>query len=178
MTNCVNIVTMWQGNPNTKTTRATSRAPKRKGRSKPLSMSRIQAELKNAKDTTEPVQPIRLVLNDLTPLGIQIFTTTALPTGFEILVSLTHPSRIDLHGKVTSCQQYNLNSKILDMSGQSYRYRARVVFQFADATERDVVRDFCKQLIDQYVRSAQPSEAPEAPAAAVSTEAPATEEAA
>lgn len=147
---------MWQGTPNAKTTRTGSGAKGRRRKSNSLSMSRVLAQLKSLTRmggvAEEEPQPVRIVLNDLTPVGIHLFSRDPLPQGFEILISMSDPKRIDLHGRVMSCQLYNLNSKVIDSQGLPYRYRMRVEFQFATPSEKTSVQEFVTELLQQYLR--------------------------
>lgn len=171
---------MWQGSGGA----AKSGAPKIGARSvrgrsrarhrRELHMKRVAADIKQVSRTgvhEETATPVRVVLNDFSPKGVGLFMPNHVNPGYEILISMNDPKRIDLHGRVVWCQQFNINSQVIS-SQSSYKYRVGVEFVFSDPSEAKAIEEFCKDLLSKYVYTARemPPEAPpptQAEAAAV-----------
>ncbi len=176
---------MWQGGnaPNAAKGKPNIVGTRRKSRSrqkKPFHLKRVGAEIKllhRGSQTQAPSEPSvvaqgRLVLNDMSAKGVGIFASNPLNTGFEILISLNDPKRVDLHGRVTWCQQYNLNAAVIS-DGPQFKYRVGIEFVFDNADEEKIIAEFCDELCKKYLyaNSAAPGE--EAAAAAMAPAAPA-----
>lgn len=94
----------------------------------------------------------QVVLNDLSPNGVYVFCTSALPVGQKIQMTLEEPKRFFSRGKILSCQMMILDRKVI--SQQSYPFRIHVEFEFESETDRDTVRQYCEEIQTTQLKAA------------------------
>lgn len=95
---------------------------------------------------------VRLVLNDLTPQGTEIFSSEPIVLNREISLTLVSPVSISIKGRILSCQAHNMQSHIL--SDQSFAYRIGVQFNLETEAEKSALETLCADLTREilYVR--------------------------
>jgi hypothetical protein len=137
---------MWQA-PNQRV-RALQSAKKRQidRLSRPLHLKRVRAEVRiNATQSApQKIAEARVLLNDVSPTGMGIFSTIPFLVGQEVAITLEDPKRVFLRGRVTWCQEYDVDSHIL--SANSFSYRMGIKFVFQSKVEEEAVRLFCEEL--------------------------------
>lgn len=151
---------MWQS-PNQRV-RALANARKRERERwlQPFHIRRVEADLKLVTPgvptgtSAEPQQvPARVVLNDLSPKGIGLFTTQALIADQEIILTIRQPREITLKGRVVSCQEYDSGSHIL--SEQSFTHRIGVRFLLESPEQEKAITDLYNDLNREYLHGSK-----------------------
>jgi hypothetical protein len=109
-------------------------------------VQRVMAELQLS---AAPVQlqstaQCRLVLNDLTPTHVVIFSNAPMPVGQMAGLSFLHPQPSYIKGRIVNCQEYDVDSHVLSQDAYSYRIGFR--FVFATPEEEAMVRNLCEDL--------------------------------
>ncbi|MGZ3698844.1 MAG: hypothetical protein ACXWPM_09695 [Bdellovibrionota bacterium] len=119
---------------------------KEKSRELPsLHIKRTRAELMIQEGLGRSVvSPARVILNDLTPKGIFLFTTNQLPIGQALSLTMEDPKRFYVRGHVISCQTVIMDRRVI--SEENYQYRVGIVFDFQSSEESDAVQAYCEEL--------------------------------
>jgi hypothetical protein len=130
--------------------RLKGRKPKGK-RSKPLlrlHIQRVHGELRVSpgaeqfESRYEAPLPIRLLLNEMSPYGVELYLPENLPNGIEVSITLEKPRRFFCRGVVVSSQYQE--SRII--SAHRYSYRLGLEFVFHSPEEEKAVRDFWEEV--------------------------------
>lgn len=113
-------------------------------------LRRVRAQIK----ISEPMAPAtsthaRLILNDLSPKGMGMFSEAPLMVGQIVAITIEEPRRFYVHGRIVWCQEYDANSHVL--SETSFSYRVGVEFVFETKEEEKSVREYCENLVQEYV---------------------------
>ena len=87
----------------------------------------------------------RLVLNDLSPYGVNFFTQTAFHADQEVEITLHEPAMITIKGRVVSCSEQGSTSKVI--SHARFGYRVGIEFTFDSPRTEQVTRSFCESLL-------------------------------
>lgn len=91
----------------------------------------------------------RVMLNDLSPKGVGLFSPIAIQPGQEVQLTIEEPKRFFVRGKIAWCQEYDANSHVL--SRDPYSFRIGIEFEFTSAEEERQVREHCTMLIREHV---------------------------
>jgi len=120
-----------------------------------LHLKRAKAEIlvQQAQSTSSPVRILsRVILNDMTPLGLFVYTSVPLTPGQQIQLTMDSPARFFVHGKVISTQNVGVGSRVI--SEVSYPYRIQILFEFKSSGDQDLVQRYCQEVLGSYLRSA------------------------
>ncbi|MBU6375974.1 MAG: PilZ domain-containing protein [Bdellovibrionales bacterium] len=90
----------------------------------------------------------RLLLNDLSPEGLAVYSTEILASGTLVALELQYPEEISLRLRVNWCQQITGVGRVISSAAQSYRIG--LIFDYENAEERERVRSFCEKLAGSY----------------------------
>jgi hypothetical protein len=126
---------------------------KRAHKRKPLHIQRVNAEItyQAAPDAPQVQQPIRILLNDLTPKGLGLFGVTLLPVNQEITIQLIQPRVMKLRARIAWSQRYDNDTHVL--SNQSFSFRSGVSFLFANAEDEKAVLELYQQIGAELYRN-------------------------
>jgi hypothetical protein len=143
---------MWQA-PNQRL-RALANAKKRERDRirRPLHIKRVHAELKimpSALGGPAQISSARIMLNDMTSKGVGIFSTELMHPGTEVQISISHPKVFFVRGRVTWCQEHDVNSHILSQT--AYSYRVGIEFVFQSPEEEKQVKEYCALLAKDHI---------------------------
>jgi hypothetical protein len=145
---------MWQA-PNQKTPPGGKKGSKSRSR-RPFHIKRVTAEMRlvQGAGSLVPEAPIkvRLLLNDLSPKGVGLFSTSALQAGQEVALMLSEPSMIYLRGKVSYCQEHEANTHIIAETPFAYRMGIQLIFE--SPAEEEAVRKYCDDVLRELMPSA------------------------
>ncbi|MEK6577674.1 MAG: hypothetical protein AABZ55_00480 [Bdellovibrionota bacterium] len=142
---------MWQSSKN-KGKSSIKRRTAGRGR-RTLHLKRVIGEVKLTGTTQPPqIHKVRIILNDFTPKGLGLFCSSPLMVGQDIAITLEHPKRMYVCGRITWCQEHDPDSHV--MSNNPFPYRAGVLFVFNNAEEETAVKAFCKDLTEEFLSSA------------------------
>jgi hypothetical protein len=93
-----------------------------------------------------------VVLNELTPVGIHLFSESPFAGHQELTLNIPSLRNFFIKGKVISCNETPVNPGI--MSARSFHYRIELSFSFQTEAERDAVREYCSYLKAAFLASA------------------------
>lgn len=133
---------MWQ-QPNHNRAAAEIRRRKKKQQAKQksgLHIRRVSAQIQGA---ATDMARVRVLLNDLSPHGLEIFSPQALTPGNEVEITLEHPKLLFVKARVLFSDHYNSSSRVI--SQQPYPYRVGIVFLFQSEQEEKDVREFLEK---------------------------------
>jgi hypothetical protein len=138
---------MWQAPPS-----RTRQQRKRTKEQKSIHIKRVHAELRTASipGQTPTVATARIVLNDMSPLGVGLFTQVPFTLGQEIALTFEHPKRAYIRGKVLWCEEMIQAGKIL--SAETYKYRIGIQFKFQSKEDEAAIRAFCEEISADQVQ--------------------------
>lgn len=86
-----------------------------------------------------------IVLNDLSPSGVAVFSEGKLTPGQEVFLTLDNPKRFYARGQIISCQDLETTSKILS-SQKSFGFRVGILFKFDNEKDKEEVYRFCTEI--------------------------------
>ncbi len=136
---------MWQ-TPNRNAGTGTKKRTDRTRNRIPVQMKRIRGELRLvASPAPATVVQVRVILNDLSPRGVGLFSQSALQAGQEIELSFEDPIALKLHGRVVWSHEHQVGSHILSQT--PFTHRAGVQFLFKDAEQEATLKRLCEDLI-------------------------------
>jgi hypothetical protein len=138
---------MWQ-TPNQRIRAAANAKRRERERSrKPIHIKRILAQIELASPTPDGPSTktdVRLMLNDLTPKGVGVFSPAALAAGQEVVILITSPVQINIKARVIWCQEHAANSHVI--SSQPFSYRVGFEFTGTTPDERNAIKAFCDEI--------------------------------
>ena len=142
---------MWQAPNQRVRAMATSKKREKERAKRRLHIKRVTAELRlvTSPPTEQPIQIVRVLLNDLTSAGVGLFSLHSLAIGQEIALTLDQPKKVYLRGKVAWCQEYDSDSHVL--SAEAYSYRIGIHFVFETKVEQESVKMICEELVKTHV---------------------------
>src|SRR4051812_46479694 len=110
---------------------------------RPLHIRRTMAQVRVVAkpEATPVVTEARILLNDLTPKDVSLFSPQPLGVGHHISLTLEDPKRVYVRGRIVGCQEFDCSSPIV--SEHSYSYRVKVVFVFDTPEDEKTFREFC-----------------------------------
>ena len=144
---------MWQS-PSQRTRSAAYGKKRDKSRMrKPFHIKRIVAQLVHGASESSPgiTTDVRMVLNDLSVTGAEIFSPVPLNMGEKVTLNIQDPQKLSLSATVTWCQEYAMNSHIL--SDQPYSFRIGIEYVLKSDEERETLRSFCQDITNNYILS-------------------------
>ena len=112
-----------------------------------MRMKRVQAQVvaNNGWGVAATIIPARLVLNDLGPQSVTLFTVQTLELGQQVTLTLEHPRPLLVRGRVTYAALFELSSRI--HGSQKFSYRVQVEFEFLNDGEAMAVREYVEELV-------------------------------
>jgi hypothetical protein len=133
-----------------------SQRPKVKKREKerirlPIHIKRITALLDLlSPEPTEIVQmEVRVVLNDFSTKGMQLFSSEPLIPGQSVSLTIQDPVYISVRAKVRWCQEYNPGGHVLSV--QPYSYRLGIEFIPSSPEEQQAIKNFYDEITRKYL---------------------------
>jgi hypothetical protein len=116
-----------------------------------IHLKRVHVELRSGDGFTGPTTIItaRAVLNDMSLLGLKVFTSMPLNPGMELAITIEHPRYFYVRGVVRYCHEVNYESRIL--SSNPFNHRVYIQFIFNSAAEEIAVESYCRQIMAEHV---------------------------
>ena len=142
---------MWQA-PNQKTRSFGSSKKRNKDRlDRHFHLKRVQAELKilGVLDAPPKLFEARVLLNDLSPKGLGLFTIEPLVIGQEVALTLEEPKRFYIKARVVWCNEYDSDTHVL--TDHAFSYRVGLEFSYETQEEEKGVIDYCEELAQKYL---------------------------
>lgn len=93
-----------------------------------------------------------VVLNELTPDGIHLFSESPFGGHQELTLNIPSLRNFFIKGKVVACTEIQVNPGI--MSARSFNYRVQLSFIFNSEAEREAVREYCNYLKASFLATA------------------------
>jgi hypothetical protein len=137
---------MWQAPSRTR------QQKKRTKEQKSIHIKRVHAELRTASipGQTPTVATARIVLNDISPFGVGLFTEIPFTLGQEIALTFEHPKRAFVRGKILWCEEMIRGGKVLSV--ETYKYRIGIQFKFQSKEDEAAIRTFCEEISAEHVQ--------------------------
>jgi hypothetical protein len=110
--------------------------------------ARVNGLAVTSESAEDPIQ-IRVLLNDLTPKTIGIFSKKPLKTGTEVELALELTQTFYLRGLVKSSTVYNTNLRVISVD--FFQYRSLIEIIFESTAEKQLIDQFCRRLSIQEV---------------------------
>jgi hypothetical protein len=79
----------------------------------------------------------QVVLNDMTPKGLEVFVADQIAPELEVALTMEYPTRFFVRGRVAACNEVSSTNKVL--SDKKLRYRATVIFILDSAEQEQAV---------------------------------------
>lgn len=105
---------------------------------------RVSAQLQT--QGTGEVISGRVFLNDLNSNEVTLFLAEPILRETDVFVVIEQPKHLFIRGKVVWCTLFQLSMKVLSV--ESYKYRARVRFNYETAEERTMVEEYFRSLFE------------------------------
>ena len=117
----------------------------------PIHIKRAHAQLKIVSGSTSEAAPleVRLILNDLSPGGVGIFSVTALTPGQDVVIVLEQPRMKEVKGQVIWCQEHDSSTHVL--SKARYTYRCGIKFLYDSAEKQEEMKKYCEEVMNDYI---------------------------
>ena len=80
-----------------------------------------------------------IMLNDIRPRGLQVFSHQSLPFGQKVSIAIPAHRGFFAHGRVIGCEP--LSTRITPASGTAPRYRVVIAFEFQSIDERLAIKN-------------------------------------
>ncbi len=114
-------------------------------------LKRTKAEIAILEGLAAPKAVVQasLILNDLTPFGLMLFSEQPLYVGQRIGLTIDAPKLFYARGTVTACKNMDLHRHIF---GEAYyAYRVAIKFEFHSAEEERAVARYCQELYRRHL---------------------------
>ncbi|MGK5081708.1 hypothetical protein WDW37_00260 [Bdellovibrionota bacterium FG-1] len=139
---------MWQG-------QNSSKSGGRRGRNRPIHISRIQGALtyeipaeSAGSDGSQPAAndpvSVRLLLNDISSKGVEVMAEHEIPASVKVSLILNDPAPIMIQGKVAYCQNLAAETKII--SDRPHVFRVGLLFIYDSPADQEQIKQFCAQI--------------------------------
>ena len=117
----------------------------------PIQLLRIDAKLRTYNAFNEPTGflPVRLVLSDIAPSGVLLFSRVPLSNNDLVAMSVEHPLNFYIRGRVIGSQLMRESRLIL--SPDAFVYRIAIKFEFTSAAEAKNVRQLCQRIFEEFI---------------------------
>jgi hypothetical protein len=124
------------------------------GRRPPLHFRRTEAQLTRlgVLGAQAEIAHGRVVLNDLRPNQLTLFTNQPLEEGLRIALTITHPEPFYVKARVRYCRAFEVFPRIV--ARETYPYRVKLEFFFDNEAERETVERYCAYLNQNYLPAA------------------------
>jgi hypothetical protein len=151
---------MWQA-PNQRIGAMANAKKRQQDRAKkPIHLRRVRAEIRliphhetfaqaESTGTLGELREARVILNDLSPKGIGIYSAEPMVPGNKVRITLEEPRRIVIEGKIVWCQDHKVGSAVLSKNAPNYR--VGVKFEFGTPEEEKAFKEFCLDLQKNYL---------------------------
>jgi len=119
-------------------------------------MKRIPAQLSQKevglgqKPHPKDLVAARILLNDLKPEGLTMFTEKPLMVGDSIRITLLEPTHFYCKGRVVWCQELPSEGRIL--SPFSFTYRVGIQFEFDSELDSQRIKKYCEKILEEELR--------------------------
>jgi hypothetical protein len=141
---------MWQA-PNSRAHSIAAARKKARDRVKnSVHFKRVAAEVRLSNDIDTKMGEARIVLNDFSPKGVEIFAGRSLAGGQAVDLTLRQPREIFIRGTVVDCHTQIEASHVI--SEHNFSYRITIKFEFETEEEREQIRLFCESILRQHIR--------------------------
>jgi hypothetical protein len=135
---------MWQSPNQRVRAQANARKRERERLKTPFHVKRVLATVQLGEEKID----VRLILNDLTPKGMGLFSSNRFSPGDEVTIHLESPKKIAIKGKIAWCQEYEVRGKVL--TAQSFSYRVGLAFVFSSPEEEQAIKAYCAEVMESY----------------------------
>ena len=145
---------MWQV-PNQKMRALISARKRERERSrKSFHLRRTRAQVKIVSSIeSHPVQEVRVVLNDISPKAMSLFSGDPIGVGQVAAITLDEPTRIYVRARVVSCQELDFESRVI--TENPFSYRVALLFLFESEEEARAFKIYCEQLAQEVLGTAK-----------------------
>jgi hypothetical protein len=128
-----------------------TRAIKRAESKKSFHLHRAHAQIKwtDGHGTSTRFLPARVILNDLRPESLRLFTSVPIQQGQIITLTIEHPRNFYVQARVTWCKLMPTHTPI--MSAMQYLYRLHLEFLFKTNSEKAAVKNYCHEIFSNYL---------------------------
>ncbi len=117
-----------------------------------LHVKRVFGQVKlETQDGTPKFLEVRILLNDISAQKIGLFSTEPALVGQNVALTLEHPRRIYVKGRITQCQEFTAHSHV--MSQVKYSYRIGIHCTFNSPVEAEEFAKFCAELGNEEVQA-------------------------
>ena len=108
-----------------------------------LNLRRVEAELKVVDNAghASAAFGVRVLLNDLSPLGVRVFSTQPLVVGQKVCVTWGGFEQFQATGRVIACLEATVSGRIL--SNSQFPHRIAIEFIFTTKEEQENIRKYC-----------------------------------
>jgi Tfp pilus assembly protein PilZ len=135
---------MWQSPNQRVRAQFNARKRERERMKMPFHIKRVHATVEIGDQKID----VRLILNDLTPKGMGLFSSTRFSTGDEVTIYLENPKKIQLKGKIAWCQEYEVRGKVL--TEKSFSHRVGLQFVFSSPEEEQAMKAYCSEVMESH----------------------------
>ncbi|MBY0471587.1 hypothetical protein K2X30_10510 [bacterium] len=128
-----------------------TRALKRAESKKSLHVHRTRAQIKvtEKNGTSTQFLPARVILNDLRPESLRLFTSVPVQQGQLITLTIEHPRNFYVQARVVWCKNMPTGTPIL--TEMPYLYRLQLEFVFKTHSEKNSVKNYCEEIFSNYL---------------------------
>jgi hypothetical protein len=114
-------------------------------------IKRTQAEITVLEGFAAPKKVVQacVVLNDLTPSGLLLFSSEPFYPGQRINLTLESPKLFYARGHITACKHMSLHQHVV--GEHTYPYRVAIRFEFGSHEEELSVRRYCQEIYTRYL---------------------------
>lgn len=95
------------------------------------------------------VVPASLLINDLTPSFVTVFSTRPIAVGQEVSLTIPSPRLFYVRGRIASCADATITRNIV--SSHSFGYRLAIRFEFESEEEARMILRYCREMRERYV---------------------------
>ncbi len=139
---------MWQAPSHRIRALASAKRRQRERQRLAIHIKQVEGEVTIA-NAQGPAVPARIVLNDIAPKGVGVFTPEPFGIGQEVELKISKPKEINLRGRVAWCQEYDANSHILSQT--PFSFRIGIVFSLDNSEDEQNVKSYCEELAKGYL---------------------------
>lgn len=114
-------------------------------------IKRTRAEIKIIEGfaTSRTIIQACVILNDLSPVGLMLFSPEPFQPGQKINLTLESPKLFYAKGHVTACKHMTLHQHVF--GEEMFSYRVAIKFDFNSPDEEIAVRRYCQEIYNRYL---------------------------
>ena len=131
-----------------------SKPKKNKKLAYPFHLKRATGQIRNNASEisggTSITGSARIMLNDFTPISVDLFTNVKFPYHEEVSLTMEAPTRFFQKAKVVRCEQMIPNTKIV--SETAFKYRMTIKFIFDSSDQEKAVLSFVNEIRDKHLK--------------------------